>query len=221
MSDLHEEQLDAPEDGLQQALGEEEADFSIESPKKPPIARGTLALLGLAAAGVGGLYFMYLRGGPQRADASTAAQVRAADQTNHGFLKNSAQGRPMMEQLLHNTQQVVQRFLSYPSATQIPLKDLKANPFRRAPAPLETQQRQISRLEEQRQREAARAALLKSAQSLKLQSVFLGTNVRTCVINNTLCREGQQVGEFTVETITSGGVILKSGQERFELKMGG
>jgi hypothetical protein len=221
MSDLQEEQLGDKENDLQQTLSEESADFAVEPPRRPQMGRGTLLLLGLAVAGLGGTYFMYLRSGPQRADASTVAQAKAADQAIHSFLNGGADGRRMMEHLLHNTQQVVQRFLSYPSATQVPLKDLKGNPFRQLPvAAVAGRQQQISRLEEQRKQEQARAVMLKSARTLKLQSVFLGTNLKTCVINNTLCREGQRVGDFTVEAIQSGAVILRSGQDRFELKMG-
>jgi hypothetical protein len=184
------------------------------------MGRGTVMLLILAAAGLGGTYFMYLRSGPKSADASTVAQAQAADQAIHSFLSGPVGGRKMMEHLLRNTQQVVQRFLSYPSATQVPLKDLRGNPFRRLPAATGVEQQQVNRLEEQRKQEAARAAMLKSAQSLKLQSVFLGASNRTCVINNTFCREGQRVGDFTVEAIKSGAVILRCGQERFELTMG-
>jgi hypothetical protein len=220
MSDLPEEQLDEHDGDLHQALGEEEADFSVE-PAQTRMGRGTVILLALVAAGLGGTYFMYLRSGPKSADASTAAQAHAADQAIHSFLNGPVGGRQMMEHLLRNTQQVVQRFLSYPSATQVPLKDLKGNPFRRLPSVSGVEQQQVSRLEEQRKQEAARAAMLKSAQSLKLQSVFLGANNKTCVINNTFCREGQRVGDFIVETIKSGSVILACGQDRFELKMGG
>ena len=42
---------------------------------------------------------------------------------------------------------------------------------------------------------------------------------KACMIGNTLYQEGQQVEMFTIEAINPGGVIVKSGAYRFELKM--
>lgn len=217
---MSEEELNHQDQTLGEALGEGEADFSAEPAKKPSIGRGTLLLLGLVLAGVGGTYYLYVRGGPGVASASTMAQSRAADQTIHSFLNRADGGRRTMQRLLEDTRKVVQKFMAYPSETQIPLSDLKTNPFRHLPAARPAQQQQqLGRLEAQRQQEAKRAALQKSFQSLKLQSVFLGSRRQTCVINNTLYEQGQHIGDFRIDTIQSGSVVLRCGDERFELKM--
>lgn len=219
MSEIEEEKLDERSDGLQQALGEQEADFSPPPARRATMGQGTLLLLGLALAGMGGTWFMYLHSGPRSADAASVVQAKAADQTIQSFLNNSAAGRKLTQQLLHNTQKVVQRFMNYPSATQIPLRDLKANPFEHRPLAAAPGQ-DMSRLQEQQEQETRRAAILKSAQSLKLQSIIHSAATQACMIDNNLYRQGQNVGEFVIESIGPNAVILVNGAYRFELRMG-
>jgi hypothetical protein len=54
---------------------------------------------------------------------------------------------------------------------------------------------------------------------LHLQSIVRGGKYRACMINNTLYQEGQQVGMFTVQQVSTGTVVLECGKYRFELKM--
>ncbi len=41
----------------------------------------------------------------------------------------------------------------------------------------------------------------------------------SCLINNTLYRDGQQVNGFSIEKINTDNVSIKQGDWRFELKM--
>src|SRR3954468_11396337 len=103
----------------------EEEGFVAE--EKKPVNRSTLVVFGIIIAGLAGYYFMYLRTGPATAQAS--AEVAAAEQTIQQFLTDGERIKSM-ERMLRSTEKVVEQFKSYPSVTQIPLEDLKANPFK-------------------------------------------------------------------------------------------
>ena len=116
--------------------------------------------------------------------------------------------------MLHNTEKVVQQFNSYPSVKQIPLAELQINPFRVSTGSNDAEDPIAKRkLAEQRQ------AVLKTYQTLQLQSIMYGDKSRSCLINNTLYREGQQVSGFTIEKISSDNVSIKQDAWRFDLKM--
>ena len=98
---------------------------------------------------------------------------------------------------------------SAPSMAQVPLGELKSNPFQHndaAPAggagtgaPARTRPQDD------------RAEVLNAVASLELESVAVGETHRSCSINNTACEEGQQIDGFTVETIAKGSVTVSKG----------
>lgn len=219
MNEQQDQAVEEVDGGLHQALNDQEPDFSVAAPRKMQVGRGTILLIALAAAGLGGTWFMYQRSGPRRADAETVAKAKAADQTIHSFLNDGAANRKLMEQLLHNTQKVVRRFMNYPLASQVPLRDLKSNPFER-PAVAATPQQDVSRVQQQQEQEARRSALIKSAQAMKLQSIIHSEHMQACMIDNNLYKQGQKIGDFTVASIQPNAVILQCDAYRFELTMG-
>lgn len=200
---------------LNAAFTEDEADIVAEP--KPPMNRGLLLLFGLVLAGIAGTYLMYLRSGPKRADAATVAQVERADATISTFLNAGGTSRAQMEQMLKETEKVVDQFLSYPSLKQIPLSALQTNPFRFLPvnAAAAAPDEALAK----KKREEERQAMVKAVQQLQLQSVMHSDKVQACMIDNTLFREGQSVNGFTIEKINPQGVIVKNGAYRFELRM--
>jgi Type II secretion system protein B len=187
-----------------------------EAPRKT-LNKSTMMFLGLLLAAGGTACFMYLRGGPSSASASTTKEAAAANETITQFLGSGDAKLKSMERMLKDTEKVVQQFLRYPSATQIPLSDLQTNPFRhqsQKPAQVaKTEANEKKRLEEERQ------LALQTVGRLQLQSIMHGTSRRACMINNTLYQEGQEVESFTIENINSDAVIVKSGAYRFELRM--
>lgn len=201
-----------PDHGEEPAKGE--SGFVVAS-STGGMNRGSVAMFLLLAAGVGAMYLMYVRGGPGKANASMTAQTQAADATIHGFLNSNDANQATLERSLRNTEKIVQQFLNYPGARQVPLKQLAGNPFREvsADAP-DADSEATKRLREQKQGD-----LLKEAQALRLQSIIHSDSARACLIDNTLYREGQVVGGFIIERINSDGVIVKSGMYRFELRM--
>ena len=92
-----------------------------------------LYLLLLIVIGGGGTYLMYQRQGPASASAATAEAAKA-QKTIDNFLTSGPNGMKMMQEMLHNTEKIVQQFLEYPSAPQVPLSALRTNPFRFAKA---------------------------------------------------------------------------------------
>jgi hypothetical protein len=101
--------------------------------------------------------------------------------------------------------------------TQVPLSDLRTNPFR-AKSPTPTTMA-MSEAAEKKKREEERLALLKAVQQLQLQSIMYGDTRSACMINNTMQREGQTIEGFVIEKISPTTVIVKNAAYRFELKI--
>jgi hypothetical protein len=168
---------------------------------------------GLAVVAAAVIWFMFFRSGPQSAQAGTnpndgGSQIKE-------FLDSG--NINMMKQTLKETEKIVKQFRSYPGKTQVPLEQLRSNPFRelapKADAPVAANSRDAERAEELHKQAIAAVA------DIKLQSIVRGSKVRACMINNTLYKEGQQIGILKIEQVTTNSVIVSSGQYRFEIKM--
>lgn len=191
-----------------------EGEFVAHEEGKPKVSPTTLAMIGVIALGAGAVWLMYQRaGGPSSASAASAADIAASKKTINKFLDNDGENVKNMEQMLKDTQKYVQQFLN-PMIKQVPLSELRQNPFREKVGGPKNDDALNAR-----KREEERLAMLKAVQGLQLQSIMYGEQRRACMINNTLYREGQQVDAFSVEKITATSVIVKSGAYRFELKM--
>jgi hypothetical protein len=213
----------AGDDNLQDALsgGDEGYVTEGEGSKKP----SPIVTLGLALAVVGGGYLWWSRGGPAGADAATPTEDPAS-QTVTKFLDGGTANVQMMEKMLRDTEKVVQQFLNYPSMKQVPLGELQTNPFRFRALPVEGQLPNAGDAAAKKKREEERQAVIKAVSTLNLQSVIHSGVRKSCMIDNTLYTEGQQVGAgedptslFIIEKIQPGSVIVKNGVYRFELKM--
>jgi len=209
------QEMHGPEDE-QELMEGGDGEFVVATPPKPQNKTMTV-LLGVVLAGACAIYLTYFRGGPQSAAAATNQQSEMNSAAISRFLEAGGENIKLMERMLSSTEKVVQQFRNYPSTTQVPLTDLKANPFRYAP-PKGADPAADEALARQRRAEE-RAAVLKAVQELQLQSIMHGESRRACMINNTLYAEGQQVGGFIIEKITPDSVIVKNGSYRFELKM--
>jgi hypothetical protein len=198
--------------GLSDALGGGESGFYIE--EKPTKSASGLVLFGLVLAAAGATYFMYLRTGPKSA-AAAPADVAAANTTISKFLKDGKVSIQSMEELRLKTEKVINRLMN-PNLSQVPLKQLKSNPFRFM-APVDPND--VSEATAKRRREADRQAALKAVGGLSLQSVMVAGTRSACMINKTLYTEGQQVDIFTIDKITPNSVIVKANGFRFELTM--
>jgi hypothetical protein len=195
----------------------EGSEFIATEEKKPAMSRTTLVMFGVLALGAAGVWFMYQRVGPGKAMAAPSPESVQAKKTINAFLDGGGSNIKSMETMLRNTEKVVQQFLTYPSMTQVPLSDLRMNPFRqRALRPADAVPNDAA---EKRKREEERVAMLKSVQSLQLQSIMFSDSRKACMINDTMYREGETVDAFTVEKVMPTSVIVKGGVYRFELRM--
>lgn len=205
-------------DDLHSVLNDpQESEFVFEEQKKPA-GRGLLALLGLLALAGAGLYLMSVRAGPSKASANP--EVESANKTISQFLSKGPDNVKAMEAMLRDTEKVVRQFLAYPSVTQVPLADLKTNPFRHEISTCKTADTSNQQLDaERRRKDEERQRVLRAVQSLQLKSIMHSGARRACLINNTLYLEGQTVEGFLVEKINPGSVVVKQDAYRFELRL--
>lgn len=198
---------------LADALSNGDESFITGEETRQPMSKGTLIIFGLVLAAGALVYFMYLKTGPSAADAATS-EARAADETITEFLSAGNTNIKLMEDMLRNTERVVEQFRSYPSMKQVPLSDLQTNPFKFSSAESPTDDSMA-----QRKRDEERQAALKAVQGLALQSIMHSGAHKACMINNSMYQESDEVNGFTVERITAGSVVVRTGVFRFELKM--
>lgn len=197
---------------LAQTLGGGEGDFIYEAEPKQSNRTAALLLLLVLVAGAGA-YFMYFRKGPAPAAAAPAGAA-TADQTITQFLNSGSQNIKQMQEMLRNTEGIVQQFRSYPGMRQVPLSQLQTNPFRFGNPADNAAGPPVANSREQERNQA-----IKAVRQLVLRSIMHSGTHRACMINDQLYMEGQQVDQFTIERITPDSVIVRTGVYRFELKM--
>jgi hypothetical protein len=186
-----------------------EQELAVEKQRRP-VNTSALLLFGLLAAVGGSTYLMCLRAGSQTIQ--TDPSVAAAATTINSFLRGGAQDQHQMAVMLRDTEKVVSQFGSYPSAHQIPLSELRTNPFVDA---ADTQPSASISDEQQQERQKAAQAI---ADGLKLESIFSGAHA-ICMINGKAYSQGQGTDTFVVEQILSQGVWVRIGTFRMELIM--
>jgi hypothetical protein len=189
-------------------------DGSFVTDEKKPLSKGTVIMAGILLACGVGTYVMYTRSAA--VDGAPTPEAAAAQTTINQFLQDDVGNVTRMKDMLKDTEKVVQQFLTSPGKKQIPVEDLQTNPFR--VAAVEAKEAKVDENASKRQHEEQRLAVLKSAQALNLQFVMSGKR-KSCMINNTVYREGQNVDGFKVETISADAVVVRKDDARFELRM--
>ena len=223
-------QAGAGEDGAsfaaQLAGGGEE--FILPTPKKT-LSTGMILFIGVAAVAAGGLWWMNQRtGGPTPAEASDPS-VTAARESIQQFLAGGSGSVAEMKSLLADSQQITDKFETYSENRQVPLHELKTNPFY-----AEVEEEEIAevaprvdlsrqQLEERARRDAERQRLeterlTLAASKLEVQTIFFG-KTPTALVDGKICQVGQQLGEFTVSAIRPDAIEVKNGEHTFEVKL--
>ena len=199
---------------LTDVLGEgQEAGFV--SDEKKPLSTATVIMAGFLLACGAGTYLMYNRSA--KAGAQPSAEAAAAQTTITEFLSDDKENVNKMKDLLENTGKAVDQFKASPGKRQVPLVDLRTNPFRFADEDGKAKpDENVDSLTAKKRQEEARAATLKAAQGLKLTFVMSGKQ-KSCMINNAVYREGEAVGGFTVEQINPDSVIVRKDEQKFKI----
>lgn len=215
-------QSSAPEGEDQQSFSAGEEGF-VTTEEKATVSRGTLVMFVIMIVCAGGLYYMYRKTGPASASAAISKESAEANKTITSFLSGGDTNIKSMLTLLKNTEKRVQQFLTYPNTKQIPLSELRTNPFRQfeEPAKAATSENSVALSEaaERKRREEERATVLKAVQGLQVQSIMFSPDRSVCMINSNLYREGQSIDNFTIEKISPTSIVVKNGTYRFELRI--
>lgn len=214
---------DAHGSSVQEALADNGNTEFVYTEQKQRGMSSVLALGLILAVGGGGLYFMYGKAGPAGARAASIDPSQEdVRRTVDSFLEGGQTRVQTLEAALRDTQKVVDQFRDYPSMDQVPLSDLKTNPFRlREPTP-EAQTPDNSAdiaAALKRKHDQERAAALDAVSGLRLESILSAGTRKACTIDGTVCHEGQVVEGFLVDRIDPQDVILRQGKFRFEVQL--
>jgi hypothetical protein len=186
--------------------------FFAPPPKQAVSKYNVIGFCGIVVV-LGIFCFLHFRG-PSSATAG-ALPTAQANQTISQFLSGGSNNIHDMETALQTTQKQVQVFENYPSAKQVPIGDLKTNPFA-------YHSDDQSLAEAARKKAELQGEIEKAEQALKLQSIMYSSRPNghsECMINYALSSVGGHVGDFTIEKINPNSVVLSQGSLRFELKI--
>lgn len=209
------------------SFGTEEFQVATEPAQTRP---GALIVLALAVLGGGG--YLFYKHGPASASAAAPTALTEPNEAQKSiaeFLQMGGQNISQIERGLRNTEQVVKQFNSYAEMTQVPLSELKSNPFRmdkpKEPEGLPSPSAALASPFAEDAKAALAAQRQKAAEAAgKLKIDFIltgrGNTGASAMIDGHMVRAGDKVGTFTVESIKPGVVVLRDGTMRFERRLG-
>jgi hypothetical protein len=164
------------------------------SPSSPSWAssmgKSTWAIIGVFIAGAAFVALFSLRGGPSKANATDRDTEKRVDQ----FLAQNQKATTTVKDL-KDTKQMVQDFYIYASRHQVPVDDLKSNPFVFG-RPAVTAEGPTGGMTPRRLAELQRVC-----SSYRLQSILMGAREGTAIIDNNFVAVGGKIGPFTVKGI--------------------
>lgn len=195
--------------------GGDEFDPSLIAGDAPKSNNRSLAILGglLTVAAVV-IWFVYFRGAPESAQAGMAPNDGGSQIKQ--FLDSG--NINIMKQTLKETEKIVKQFRSDPGRAQVPLAALRSNPFRELAPKTDQPVTANSSKDDEKEQELHKQAS-DAAAEIKVQSIIRGSKYRACMINNTLYKEGQQVGMLTIDHIGPKSIVVSTGKYRFEILM--
>jgi hypothetical protein len=187
---------------------------------KKPRVQGMTAVLTLVF--MGGLAVIYAVGLLHKPRAADAAQAETDNQINTALqqLVDKTGGGNHLKNMFADTDKLVRMFYEYPGKASLPVEALPGNPFEHlAPARVHDDPIQpiIPHIDNSGAEEERMRKLAESFAQLKLQTVMVSTGLSMAQINGKLVQVGGKVGEFTVDSIESKRVIVRSGEHKFEL----
>jgi hypothetical protein len=190
-----------------------EPEAGVAGAGKMKISRANLLLIGLFAAGIGFVWFLSQRNGPTQASAQDQAMEAQVNQ----FISQVESGDPVVDE---QGQEIIQIFYRDLTRRQVPLEQLRVNPFVFArPAGEDAGPAEPTETEAELARRRRIRQLQDEARRLSLQSIMSSSRGATAIVDNELVRQGQSLGSFTVESITAETVVLRWEDQTFTLRM--
>jgi len=204
-------------------LSSRQAKFGLKDTKK------VIVLVCLLVVGGGVVAFQFLRGrSPATADASmTSSSAVSLDATSAGEIDSVLQRLDTTSEdpkrgdvSVVRVEQLVREFDGYIRQRQVPLSQLRANPFQVASAKADTKAET-----DQKEAEAAAAAearrrqILEAGARLTLGSVLVSGEKRFAVVSGKVCRVGDVVWGFQIQQIEPNHVVLACDGETVTLAL--
>jgi hypothetical protein len=196
--------------------------FVSEQAKKP-MSKSTVVMILIILCAKAGMYFMWKRSTPAKADAADVKSTQVIKQ----FMSDKEKNFSLMKKMIDETESVVNQFTNYPNLKQVPLAQLQTNPFKMVGGKQEedtSERERLKREKEEKDRiEAEKRAVEKALAGIRLQSIVTSGARKACMINNTLYMVGQVVDvdgvQFTIEDIAPNKVSIRNGKYGAELSM--
>lgn len=183
-----------------------------------PVLRDNLVLVLLFAAGVAGVFVLSLHKYPPLVNQD---QKKVEAQVDAAILRlNTAAPAAIAGQ---SSQKLLEEFYKQAGTTQIPLADLKKNPYvflsPHAGGPAAVEGDKPAADPDLKARELSLEKANEAVGQMRLQSVMMGRDGATAIISNNLLTVGQQFQGFAVKSITARSVTLTWRDHEFVLTM--
>lgn len=195
-------------------------DEFVFTEEKKPINRNMVVLLLIAVVGAAMIYMMYLRGKSQGgADDPTTAQK---SQQVAEFMQKGEEDLKALDLSLQTMQTNVDVFTADNGAGQVPTDRLKVNPFQ-----FEKQTSATALPTAVAMSDDPKVVAAKAAAKVKVQMITFSAQGSSCILNNKLCSEGDQIAieqvPFTVKQIAKDYVVLQNtiGEFKVAVRSGG
>jgi len=193
-----------------------------------------LILGALLVAGAGVAAYQFLGGGgPKMAEAvSMEAADPNSDPDTGGVAVDATAVQSVLERLeagsetgtqdglsVDRVEQIVRTFDTYVQARQVPLGDLRVNPFAVAQTTHEEKEQAKAQRDEQAEVEVRQRERREAAGRLKVGSVMIVGNQPMAIVSGKLCRVGDTIQGFRVEAIQADRVTVSFDDETVDLRL--
>lgn len=204
------------EHGDGQGSAGEEFVFAEE---KRPINRNMVVLLLIACVGAGMIYLMYVRGGGPASQDDPSIQEKSEEIAK--FMKEGTEDLRKLDERLKIMEGDVGKMTADNGAGQVPTEAVTKNPFQFA-----SQQSLPSELPAPgAPLEDPKVLAAKVAAKVKIQMITYSSRGSSCIVNNKLCSEGDQIAvdqiTFVVKRIAQDYVMLANNLGEFKISLQG
>jgi hypothetical protein len=197
-------------------VGGGETEFTTEGDSKPKVNGPTMVLFAAFAAGLLVIYLLGMQSKPRAASADQLAHEAQVKSAIADLLAKNGKAE-QLDSLFKDTDKLMKMFHAYFGGDGKEAPELEHDPFAnddpKAAPGVEAQQIVSTGADAEKIRKVA-----ETFAGLKLQSVMLG-KTSIAMVNNRMLTVGAKIGELTVGSIEANRVVLKYGENKYELKL--